>query len=81
MATKQAQMATLWEGDISERTSSRALKKLDFRRKKDVRRERERDEVKRADFLGQLATIPETQRVYVDESGMDERDDYGYGAL
>lgn len=30
----QAQMAALWEGDISERTSSRALKKLDFRRKK-----------------------------------------------
>jgi len=24
-------------------------------------------------------TIPLAQRVYVDESGMDERDDYGYG--
>lgn len=27
----------------------------------------------------QLTEIPECQRVYVDESGMDEREDYGYG--
>ena len=40
---------------------------------------RERDEVKRAGFIAQLAEIPLSQRVYVDESGMDERDDYGYG--
>jgi hypothetical protein len=33
---------------------------------------RERDEVKRAAFLEQQATIPECRRVYVDESGMDE---------
>jgi transposase len=39
----------------------------------------ERDEAKRATFLAQLAEIPLSQRVYVDESGMDERDDYGYG--
>lgn len=47
--------------------------------KKDLWRERERDEDKRAAFLTQLAAIPLSQRVYVDESGMDERDDYGYG--
>lgn len=29
--------------------------------------------------MTQLATIALSQRVYVDESGMDERDDYGYG--
>lgn len=40
---------------------------------------RERDEAKRAAFLAQLAAIPPSQRVYIDESGMDERDDYGYG--
>ena len=40
---------------------------------------RERDEVKRAGFIAQLAEIPLSQRVYVDESGMDKRDDYGYG--
>lgn len=39
----------------------------------------ERDEAKRANFLAQLADIPLSKRVYVDESGMDERDDYGYG--
>ena len=30
----QAEMAELWEGDISERTISRALKKIGFTRKK-----------------------------------------------
>ena len=40
---------------------------------------RERDAAKRATFVVQLAEIPLSQRVYVDESGMDERDDYGYG--
>jgi hypothetical protein len=40
---------------------------------------RERDETKRDRFRAQLAAIPASQRVYVDESGMDERDDYGYG--
>jgi transposase len=40
---------------------------------------RERDATKRAAFLAELATIPSAQRVYIDESGMDERDDYGYG--
>jgi len=50
-------------------------------------------EDKRTAFIAQLATIAPSQRVYVavfsgrvsvrkqqhDESGMDERDDYGYG--
>lgn len=40
---------------------------------------RERDAAKRDRFRAQLAAIPASQRVYVDESGMDERDDYGYG--
>lgn len=40
---------------------------------------RERDEAKRAINIEQLEKIPESQRVYVDESGMDLRDDYGYG--
>lgn len=33
-AQTQVQMAQLWEGDISERTISRALKKIRFTRKK-----------------------------------------------
>lgn len=40
---------------------------------------RERDQAKRAAFREQLAAIPLAQRVYVDEAGMDEREDYGYG--
>jgi transposase len=40
---------------------------------------RERDEAKRAIFIQQLEKIPDSLRVYVDESGMDLKDDYGYG--
>lgn len=40
---------------------------------------RERDDVKRAEFLEKLSKIEPSRRVYVDESGMDHRDDYGYG--
>lgn len=39
----------------------------------------ERDEAKRTAFLEQLATIKPEDIVYADESGMDSRDDYGYG--
>ena len=39
----------------------------------------ERDELERADFCQQLATVDDEQLVYVDESGMDQRDEYGYG--
>lgn len=40
---------------------------------------RQRDEAKRTAFIAQLADIALSQLVYVDESGMDERDDYGFG--
>jgi transposase len=40
---------------------------------------RERDALKRAEFLETLADIEPSRRVYVDESGMDQREDYGYG--
>ena len=39
----------------------------------------QRDEAKRADFLAQLENLFAPHLVYVDESGMDERDNYGYG--
>ncbi len=39
----------------------------------------ERNEAKRQAFVEQLATVPVSQRVYVDEAGMDDRDEYGYG--
>lgn len=40
---------------------------------------RERDEAKRAAFRQQLATVNSSDLVYADESGMDHRDEYGYG--
>lgn len=39
----------------------------------------ERDEVKRQIFREQLATYEEEVIVYVDEAGMDNREDYAYG--
>ena len=40
---------------------------------------RERDEEKRRAFLLRLAALNPELLVYLDESGMDSRDDYGYG--
>ncbi len=74
----QAEMVQLWQFKISKRTMSRALAHIGWTRKKTYGY-RERDEDKRAAFITQLAAIPVSQRVYVDESGMDERDNYGYG--
>ena len=49
------------------------------REKKELRIS-ERDEIKRIEFVTELAKIAPDKRVYVDESGMDEcSSDYGYG--
>ncbi|QUY43148.1 IS630 family transposase [Acaryochloris marina] len=74
----QAQMAELWEGQISERTISRALKNIGFTRKKTYGY-RQRDEHKRAEFVQKLTTVDPDDIVYADESGMDNRDEYDYG--
>ena len=50
-----------------------------FESKKKTYGYRERDEHKRAAFLEQLVQVPVSDGVYIDESGMDEREDYGYG--
>jgi transposase len=42
----QVEMAKLWEGEISSRTISRALKKIGFTRKKIPTAFQERDEAK-----------------------------------
>ena len=72
-------MASLWDGQISDRTISRALKKIGFTRKKKTYGYRERDEAKRETFIAQLLTLPPEKIVYLDESGMDNRDEYDYG--
>ncbi len=75
----QAQMAKLWEGGVSQRTISRALRKIGYSRKKKTYGYCQRDEAKRQAFLEQVKDPKAAHLVYVDESGMDERDDYGYG--
>ncbi|WP_221643529.1 MULTISPECIES: IS630 family transposase [unclassified Nostoc] len=74
----QSEMAQLWEGEISQRTISRALIKIEHSRKKTYGYS-QRDEAKRVAFLAQLENPKASHLVYVDESGMDERDNYGYG--
>lgn len=74
----QAQMAQLWCGEISERTMSRALKKIGFTRKKTYGYQ-ERNEGKRSQFLENLRSLKPEQIIYADEAGMDSRDRYAYG--
>ena len=72
-------MAELWPGAISARTISRALAKMiGFTRKKTYGY-RQRDEAKRDEFRRLLGDPTAPHIVYVDESGMEQRDDYGYG--
>ena len=40
---------------------------------------RERDEDKRREFQAKISQKQSSELVYVDESGMDNREDYGYG--
>lgn len=40
---------------------------------------RERDDLKRSEFQERLKVKSVTQLVYVDEAGIDNRDDYPYG--
>jgi hypothetical protein len=40
---------------------------------------RERDEEKRQGFLLKISQKKAEERVYIDESGIDNRDEYGYG--
>jgi hypothetical protein len=72
-------MAQLWEGEISERTISRALQKVGLTRKKKRMGITNASDAKQSEFLDQLGDPKAPHLVYVDESGMDERDDYGYG--
>ncbi|MDG2989639.1 IS630 family transposase [Candidatus Synechococcus calcipolaris G9] len=74
----QVQLAELWDDEISDRTISRALKRINFTRKKSYGYQ-ERNEEQRVEFLAQLATVELESIVYADESGMDNRDQYDYG--
>lgn len=72
-------MAQLWQGEISQRTISRALRKIGHTRKKKPMGIANGMKPARAAFLAQLENPKAPHLVIVDESGMDERDNYGYG--
>ena len=71
-------MAEAWQGEISDLTIGKALKKIGFTRKKTYGY-RERDEEKRQEFIVKSSQKKPEDLVYIDESGIDNRDDYGYG--
>ncbi|NES80063.1 MAG: hypothetical protein F6K10_00220 [Moorea sp. SIO2B7] len=73
----QSQMAQLWEGQISQPTISRALKKLEYTRKKKLTGISNATPAKRGALDAELPQA--SHLVIVDESAMDERDNYGYG--
>jgi hypothetical protein len=75
----QSEMAQLWDGEISQRTLSRALQKIGHTRKKKHTGTANGMKLARAEFLRHLENPKAPHLVYVDESGMDERDNYGYG--
>jgi hypothetical protein len=74
----QVEMAKLWTEEISDRSRLRALKKIGFTRKKTYGYQ-ERDEVKRLLFKQEIGLYVAKDIVYIDESGMDSREDYSYG--
>jgi transposase len=74
----QKEMAEKWKEKISDRTIGKALKKLNHTRKKTCGYQ-ERDEEKREEFKLEISKVKPENRVYIDESGMDNREDYGYG--
>ena len=77
----QAEMAALWSDDISARTLRARIAENRLHPEKKTYGYRERDEVKRQEFALALTSKTHSMIVYVDEAGMDARDDYAYGAL
>ena len=63
-------MTQQWQGEMSQRTMSRALAYIAWTRKKSYGY-LQQDEGKWPAFATQLTGIPWSQRVYVDESEME----------
>ncbi|WGJ61857.1 IS630 family transposase [Wolbachia endosymbiont of Frankliniella intonsa] len=72
-----SEMAKLWS-NVSIPTIHLALKKIGLTRKKTYGY-KERNEEKRAEFLKIIATKEPQNLVYIDESGIDNTEDYPYG--
>ena len=65
-------MAEAWSEKISDLTIGKALRKIGFTRKKTYGYQ-ERDEQKRKVFSSRISQKKPVERVYVDESGIDNR--------
>ena len=70
-------MATKW-GNCSCFTISRNFKNLGFTRKKNYAYQ-EGDDLKREEFAFKLNQIDKKNIIYLDEAGIDNREDYPYG--
>jgi transposase len=65
-------------GNISQSTVQRALKRINYTRKKKSYHYKERKEEARREFLEKLEKIPYENRVYFDEYGIDDNEAYPY---
>lgn len=74
----QKEMAEIWPETISDRTIAKALKKIGYTRKKTYGYI-ERNEEKRKEFQEKISKKNPNELVYIDEAGIDNREDYGYG--
>jgi len=74
----QKQMAQLW-GDEDPQQNISYGKKVGIARKKTYGYQ-ERNEEKRVEFREKLEIIANNRKVYVDEAGFDNREDYPYGS-
>jgi len=75
----QVEMAQLWQDDISSRTISRGLKKIGFTRKKRPTATKNGMSRNGKPSSSSWPSQAEETIVYVDEAGMDNREDYDYG--
>ena len=75
----QGQMASLWGDNVTQQNISDALRKLGLSRKKRHTATLERDDLKRQEFQERLKRKSAAQVVYVDEAGIDNREEYPYG--
>jgi len=69
------QIAQLWGDEATQQNISYACKKVGITRKKTYGYQ-ERDEEKRVEFREKLERIANNRKVYVDEAGFDNREDY-----
>jgi hypothetical protein len=74
----QKEMAQLWGNEDPQQNISYG-KKVGITRKKKTYGYQERDEEKRVEFREKLEKIANNRKIYVDEAGFDNREDYTYG--